>query len=57
VRSEVVRRLVAAGADEAWVRAVREVVADDERDRAAFFGDTLPLGLSLVPPADHLQTP
>ncbi len=48
VRGEVERRLVALGADEAWVRAVREVVAVDERERAAFFGDALPPGLRLV---------
>jgi hypothetical protein len=48
VRLEVERRLVSVGADETWVRAVREVVAADERERAAFFGDALPLGLRLV---------
>jgi hypothetical protein len=48
VRLEVERRLVSAGADESWVRAVREIVAVDEGERAAFFGDALPLGLRLV---------
>jgi hypothetical protein len=48
VRLEVERRLVSVGAEETWVRAVREVVAADERERAAFFGDALPLGLRLV---------
>ncbi len=47
-RREVERRLVAVGADEAWVRAVREVVPVEERERASFFGDSLPLGLHLV---------
>jgi molecular chaperone DnaK (HSP70) len=45
---EVERRLVAAGADERWVRAVREVVPVDEAERAAFYGESLPLGLRLV---------
>ena len=48
VRREVEQRLVRAGADEAWIRAVREVVAVEERERAAFFGDALPPGLRLV---------
>jgi molecular chaperone DnaK (HSP70) len=48
MRREVERRLVAVGAEEAWVRAVREVVPPDERERAAFFGEALPLGLRLV---------
>ncbi|HEY8042014.1 MAG TPA: Hsp70 family protein [Polyangiaceae bacterium] len=48
VRREVEQRLVAMGADEAWVRAVREVVAVEESERAAFFGDALPPGLRLV---------
>jgi hypothetical protein len=45
---EVERRLVLVGADEAWVRSVREVVPVEERERAAFFGDALPLGLRLL---------
>jgi DNA-K related protein len=48
VRREVERRLVAAGADPAWLRAVREVVSVDEKERATFFDEALPLGLRLV---------
>jgi molecular chaperone DnaK (HSP70) len=48
VRREVEQRLVASGADEASVRAIREVVAMEEKERAAFFGEALPLGLKLV---------
>jgi molecular chaperone DnaK (HSP70) len=48
VRREVEQRLIAVGASEAWVRAVREVVAVEESDRAAFFGDALPPGLRLM---------
>ncbi|WP_437731569.1 Hsp70 family protein [Sorangium sp. So ce1335] len=47
-RGEVERRLVKVGAPEAWVRAVREVVAVEEAERAAFFGEGLPVGLRLV---------
>lgn len=48
VRSEVDRRLVAAGAKEEQILAVREVAPIGESDRAAFFGDALPLGLKLL---------
>ncbi|HEY6464211.1 MAG TPA: heat-shock protein Hsp70, partial [Polyangiaceae bacterium] len=48
VRKEVEQRLVRLGADEASLRAVREVVAVEESERAAFFGDSLPQGLRLV---------
>jgi hypothetical protein len=48
LRREIEQRLVASGADEGAVRAVREVVAVEEKDRAAFFGEALPLGLKLV---------
>ncbi|HEY8091380.1 MAG TPA: Hsp70 family protein [Polyangiaceae bacterium] len=48
VRREVEQRLVRVGADPEWIRAVREVVAVEERERAAFFGDALPPGLRLV---------
>lgn len=48
VRREVERRLIAIGADDAWIRAVRDVVPVDEKERAAFYGETLPLGLRLV---------
>lgn len=47
-RREVERRLVAVNAKDAWVRAVREVVAVEEADRTAFFGEGLPVGLRLV---------
>jgi molecular chaperone DnaK (HSP70) len=47
-RQEVDRRLVAAGADAESLRVVREVVEIAERERVAFFGDALPLGLRLV---------
>ncbi|HEY1697757.1 MAG TPA: Hsp70 family protein [Polyangiaceae bacterium] len=48
VRKEVEQRLERAGADAASIRAVREVVAVEESERAAFFGDALPQGLRLV---------
>lgn len=48
VRADVERRLVAAGASEDVVRVVRDVVAVEAAERAAFFGDALPLGLRLV---------
>jgi hypothetical protein len=48
VRQEVERRLEVAGADEALLRPVREVVEVGETERAAFFGDALPPGLRLV---------
>ena len=48
MRREVEQRLEAAGADEASLRAVREVVEVGETERAAFFGDALPPGLRLV---------
>jgi molecular chaperone DnaK (HSP70) len=48
VAQEVEKRLVAASAKPEQVRAVREVVAVDETDRTAFFGDALPIGLRLV---------
>ncbi len=48
VRRDVERRLVASGAREEWVRAVREVVAVEEADRAAFYGEGLPVGIRLV---------
>ncbi len=47
-RREVERRLVAAGAREDQVRAVREYVPLAEAERAAFFGEGLPVGLRLV---------
>ncbi len=48
VRREVEKKLVRAGAKEEWVRAVREVVAVKEADRAVFFGESLPVGLRLL---------
>ena len=48
IRAEVERRLVKAGAREPWVRAVREFHPVEESDRAAFFGEGLPLGLRLL---------
>jgi molecular chaperone DnaK (HSP70) len=48
VRAEVERRLAAVGAGDEALRAVREVVPVAETERAAFFGDALPLGLRLA---------
>ncbi len=48
VRADVERRLASAGADAESLRVVREVVEIGERDRVAFFGDSLPLGLRLA---------
>ncbi len=48
VRREVAKRLDRVGAPEAWARAVREVVAADEADKGAFFGESLPVGLRLL---------
>jgi hypothetical protein len=48
MRRDVERRLEKSGATEAQVRAVREVVAATEADRAAFFGEALPVGLRLA---------
>jgi molecular chaperone DnaK (HSP70) len=47
-RREVERRLVAVGAKPSFVRAVREYVPVEEAERAAFFGEGLPVGLRLV---------
>jgi molecular chaperone DnaK (HSP70) len=47
-RREVERRLAAIGAKEAWIRAVREYVPVEEAERAAFFGEGLPVGLRLL---------
>lgn len=47
-RGEVLRRLTQVGAKEAWVRAVRELSSVEEADRAALFGEGLPVGLRLV---------
>jgi len=48
VRREVLDRLGTLGAPADQLRAVRDVVAASEGERAAFFGDALPLGLRLV---------
>ncbi len=47
-RREVDRRLVTIGAKESWIRAVRELVPVEEAERAAFFGEGLPVGLRLI---------
>jgi molecular chaperone DnaK (HSP70) len=47
-RREVERRLTAVGARADWVRAVREYVPVEEAERAALFGEGLPVGLRLV---------
>jgi hypothetical protein len=51
-RRDVERRLVAHAASDPrateWARAVREIVAIDDTDRAAFYGEALPVGLRLV---------
>jgi molecular chaperone DnaK (HSP70) len=48
VRKEVARRLGAVGEDPARIRAVLELVAVEEEERAAFWGESLPVGLRLV---------
>ena len=48
VRNKVEKRLVTAGAREEWILAVREHVAVAEAERAAFFGEGLPVGLRLL---------
>jgi hypothetical protein len=46
-RAEVAKKLVAVGAKEAWVRAVRELVDVGEEERVAILGEGLPIGLRL----------
>jgi hypothetical protein len=48
VRKEVLRRLEAAHAPPESVRAVRERVEATEAERAAFYGEGLPVGLRLA---------
>jgi hypothetical protein len=48
IRREVEKRLVTAGAPESWVHAVREADAVEEKDRDAWLGEGLPVGLRLV---------
>lgn len=47
VREEVIRRLEAAGADADVINCVREFVPVIEAERAAWFGEELPVGLRL----------
>jgi molecular chaperone DnaK (HSP70) len=47
LRAEVAKRLVAVGAKEEWVKAVRELVEVGEEDRVAMLGEGLPIGLRL----------
>jgi hypothetical protein len=47
LRSEVAKRLVAASAKEAWVRAVQELVHVGEEERVAILGEGQPIGLRL----------
>ena len=47
LRGEVAKRLVAVGAKEEWVKAVRELVEVGEEDRVAMLGEGLPIGLRL----------
>jgi len=47
VRAEVVKRLEAAHMDEELIRTVREFVPLVDAERAAWFGEELPLGLRL----------
>ncbi len=48
LRDRSVRALEAAGSDEEWIRAVRELVPVADWERAEFFGDEIPTGLRLV---------
>jgi molecular chaperone DnaK (HSP70)/predicted NAD-dependent protein-ADP-ribosyltransferase YbiA (DUF1768 family) len=48
LRMEVAQRLAKLGVAPERVRTVTELVAVDESDRAAFFGESLPIGLRLV---------
>jgi hypothetical protein len=48
VRKEVARRARAAGVEEAHVRAVLELAAVEEAERATFWGESLPVGLRLA---------
>jgi hypothetical protein len=50
VRSEVLAQLKRVGAKEEWITAVSEVVPLAEQERAAAFGEGLPVGLRLVGP-------
>jgi len=48
VRREIAKRLDLAHAPEAWTHAVREHSPPDEKDRYAWLGEGLPVGLRLV---------
>jgi hypothetical protein len=48
VRAEVARKLQSIQAPVEWITAVREFVPVPERQRAAWFGDDLPVGLRLI---------
>lgn len=48
VRAQVLKLLTQADAKPEWIRAVREYVPIAEADRAAFFGEALPVGLRLA---------
>jgi hypothetical protein len=48
MRKSVARRLTSLGASAVQVRAVTELVAVEESERAAFWGESLPVGLRLV---------
>ena len=47
LRAAVAKRLVAVGAKDEWVRAVRELVEVGEEERVAMLGEGLPIGLRL----------
>ena len=48
LREEVAKKLTAAGAKEAWIKGVRELVEVGEEERVAMLGEGLPIGLRLV---------
>jgi hypothetical protein len=48
VREEVLRRLAAAGAPEAWAAMVREVIELDQASETRMLGEALPPGLKLL---------
>ncbi len=48
LREDVLRRLTAVGAPEAWSAMVREVVELDQASEQRMFGDALPPGLKLL---------
>jgi len=48
LRSRTAEELKKIGADPEWVRAVLELVPLEDRDRAEFFGEEIPVGLTLT---------